>query len=254
MYSKILMGQNGDKKYHVPSYLTTLLLSTKLQNNYGTIGTFARDSTYPVRGMSTRTSLAERFPDLDEAGLDRMYVSQVDRLLKQEARDEEDKSQMYAYLKSTVSLEGWEKVKLRTNFADVERSSDPLDLLKLIILEHSLQSGNISTNEAKFLAETTYNRLHMTSRMTMLDYITGEWLSDRLLVQEGLGLPDDSSGVDKVPELQNGLAEGDIGLTYKQIGVPNTPLDLSISILASGSNKGVSTVSSYSFHYKLVVI
>jgi hypothetical protein len=63
--------------------------------------------------------------------------------------------------------------------------------------------------------------------------ITRECLSNRLLVQEGMGLPGDSSGVDKSPELRNGLAEDDIGLTCKQIIVPNTPLDFSISILSA---------------------
>jgi hypothetical protein len=98
---------------------------------------------------------------------------------------------------------------------------------------------------------------HYSTRVGQ-DMLTREWLSDRLFVQEGLSLSGDSGGVDKSPKLRNGLTEGNISFTCKQIVVPKAPLNFSISVFSlkftSGSNKWVSTVSSYSFYYKLVVI
>jgi hypothetical protein len=111
------------------------------------MGTFAKSMAFPERTFKSLAELGARFPDVPEeglAGLARMHSSQIDRMLKQEERDHEDKIEMFAYLRSTVTQDGSKKVNLRTGFAEVEQASDPLGLLKLITLEHSTQKGNIS--------------------------------------------------------------------------------------------------------------
>ena len=99
-----------------------------------------------------------------------MLVENMSTIIKQENKDNESKFEMFAILESVVTEEGWNRVKSRTGFTEAETAKCPLELLKLINLEHSLKMNNVSDNEARYIAESRYNNVSQGPVRTLAEY------------------------------------------------------------------------------------
>jgi hypothetical protein len=101
-------------------------LSTHLQEHYGSLGEFVGNGEYPVRENATIImELTDRFPNLENKDIRKLYVDGTTDLLKQERRGKEEKHEMFSLLQQAVTTEGWNRVKARQGFDDAKRKHDP---------------------------------------------------------------------------------------------------------------------------------
>ena len=73
-------------------------------------------------------------------------------------------------MESVVTEEGWNRVKSRTGYQEAEAIKCPLELFKLINIEHSLKMNNVSDNEARYIAEDRYHKVAMGPTRSLAEY------------------------------------------------------------------------------------
>jgi hypothetical protein len=144
-------------------------LQTYLEATHGVIGTFMRRGKYPERRSPTVAEIANKY-EIDEDDAKAMLKDVYSTHMKTEAKDEQAKTEMFGTVTQTVSDEGMDRVRNRVGYADVQDSWDPLELLKLIRAEHSLQMHNVSEEEAKYVAAMRYNTVKMLPQQSLSDY------------------------------------------------------------------------------------
>jgi hypothetical protein len=145
-------------------------MSTFLQEKFGSLGEFVETDSYPIRSSITMEELMSRFPDFESKDLRKLYMDAAAELLKQERKDKEEKHEIFSILQQAVTTEGWNRVKARTGFEAARGARDPNALLKLIKTEHSLKMNNVSDGEARYIAETRYNRIRQVAGMSLAEY------------------------------------------------------------------------------------
>ena len=91
----------------------TNVLASYCEMKYGTIAGFIRLDKYPIRVPLTAEKIEERFPGTSGTIANKMIVENMTALMKQEAKDNEYKFEMFAILESVVTEEGWNRVKSR---------------------------------------------------------------------------------------------------------------------------------------------
>ena len=146
-------------------------LATHLQENYGSLGEFVETGSYPTRKQPGVVELKQRFPYLEAKDLRKILLDGTTDLLKQEKRDREDKYEMFSLLQQAVTTEGWNRVKARSGFGEAKANRDPNALLDIIKTEHSLKMNNVSDGEARYIAESRYNRIRMLPDMSLADFM-----------------------------------------------------------------------------------
>jgi hypothetical protein len=108
--------------------------------------------------------------DINEDDAKTMLKDVYSTHMRTEAKDEQAKTEMFGVVTQTVSDEGMDRVRNRVGYTDVQNSWDPLELLKLIKAELSLQMHNISEEEAKYVAAMRYNTVKMLPQQLLSDY------------------------------------------------------------------------------------
>jgi hypothetical protein len=137
---------------------------------YGTIASFVRNGTYPIRATLTTEELETKFPNLKESMQAKMLVESMTTTMRLESKDAESKFEMFAMIESVVTEEGWNRVKSRSGFEAAETAKCPLLLLALVTTEHSLTMNNVSDAEAKYIAEDRYHKVSMGPVKTLAEY------------------------------------------------------------------------------------
>lgn len=148
----------------------TNAFASHCEMKYGTIASFIRSKTYPTREVLTSASIKGRFPDIEEKVVNKMLIDNMTTVMKQEDKDKEAKFEMFAILESVVTEEGWNRVKSRAGFDKAETDKCPLELMKLINVEHSLKMNNVSDNEARYIAEDRYHRVAQGPTRSLAEY------------------------------------------------------------------------------------
>ena len=161
----VMLKANGENTIN-----WTNVLASHCEMKYVTIAGFIRDNKYPVRDVLTVENIEARFPGTSNAVATKMLVENMTNVMKQEAKDKEHKFEMCAILESVVTEEGWNRVKSRSGFADAQTSKCPLEMIKLVKMEHSLKMNNVSDKEARYIAEDRYNKVVMGPTRSLAEY------------------------------------------------------------------------------------
>jgi hypothetical protein len=133
------------------------------------MGTFMRLGKYPETRIPTVAEIQNDY-EVSEADAKLMHRDVCISDMKAKAKKVEMKTEMFGVTTQTVSDEGMDRVKNKAGFADVQTAWCPLELVRLIEAEHSLQMNNVSEEEAKYVAARRYNTAKMLPQQSLSDY------------------------------------------------------------------------------------
>jgi hypothetical protein len=161
----LMLNANGD---NVISWKNNL--ASHCEMKYGTISDFIRNNAYPTREVQTEDKLNVRFPGISAETITKMLAENMTHVMKQEAKDAESKFELFAIIESTVTEEGWNRVKSRSGFSVALNEKCPLKLLSLVTMEHSLKMNSVTDDEAQYIAEDRYHKVSMGPTRTLAEY------------------------------------------------------------------------------------
>ncbi len=145
------------------------MLQTYFEATYGPMGTFMRLGKYPETRIPSVAEIQNDY-EVSEADAKAMHRDVCIGDIKTKARNAETKTEMFGVTTQTVSDEGMDRVRNRAGFSDVQNAWCPLELVKLVEAEHSLQINNVSEEEAKYVAARRYNTIKMLPQQSLSEY------------------------------------------------------------------------------------